>query len=180
MESIRETNEMYNGYEKLKQVSERERVTILYEYLVLGESMDQIAQRYYNNKNWIISTVCKGYSEKGGINRGRAKGATIEDVRQFIRTYPYGTYDIGITFLDFLGHSGFDSQVGFNNFNDNASYSPPKANAGKESVLELLLGGLFLGLIVWFVVGKWMGHPFVALIIIGFLVYGLVSEMKGR
>mgnify|MGYP001779567432 CR=1 FL=1 len=63
----------FSGQKQLDDTSIQERVTILYEYLVLGRSMDQIALDYYGDKNWIISAVCQGYSEKGGKNRGKVK-----------------------------------------------------------------------------------------------------------
>lgn len=76
------------------QTSNDERVEVLYRYLVQGESGTQIAESYYNNKNyaWKISAITQGYSEKAGVNRGKIV-TTRENIKKFIATYPKGTYD---------------------------------------------------------------------------------------
>lgn len=141
----------FSGQKQLDGTSIQERVTILYEYLVLGRSMDQIALDYYGDKNWIISAVCQGYSEKGGKNRGKVK-ATQEDVLRFIQAYPDGTSDIGPTLGEFLQNRSFSNTRNFgseyyktNSSND--SFSPHKESLIKthssndsSSIQDSLLG----------------------------------------
>lgn len=85
------------------QTSNDERVEVLYRYLVQGESGTQIAESYYNNKNyaWKISAITQGYSEKAGVNRGKIV-ANIDEIRLFVETYLEGTYEKGITLSTWL------------------------------------------------------------------------------
>lgn len=188
---------MFSGQKQLNQVTDHMRVTILYEYLVLGYSMDEIALSYYDDKNWAVSAVCQGYSEKGGRNRGKVR-ASQEEIWRFVHTYPNGTYDLGITLSDFLSQSGGSqysshySQINqprptyqnqydnTQNNHDNAFFSQEVGNSASSEILSLLVGALMLIVLVWFIIGKWFGHPIIALIIIGFFIYGLVEEIKGR
>lgn len=88
------------------QTSNDERVEVLYRYLVQGESGTQIAESYYNNKNyaWKISAITQGYSEKAGVNRGKIV-TTRENIKKFIATYPKGTYDKALTLSEWLEDS---------------------------------------------------------------------------
>ncbi|HEM6338642.1 TPA: hypothetical protein U2D04_000204 [Streptococcus suis] len=84
------------------QTNMEERVEVLYRYLVQGESSTQIAENYYMNKNysWKISAITQGYSEKGGVNRGRVS-VTRDELDAFVYSNPDGTYKSGLTVGDF-------------------------------------------------------------------------------
>lgn len=147
----------FSGQKQLDGTSIQERVTILYEYLVLGRSMDQIALDYYGDKNWIISAVCQGYSEKGGKNRGKVK-ATQEDVLRFIQAYPDGTSDIGLTLGEFLQNRSFSNTRNFgseyyktNSSNDSFSIQDSLLGLGCSIVVLIVLA--MTGLILkWWII----------------------------
>ncbi len=148
----------FSGQKQLDGTSIQERVTILYEYLVLGRSMDQIALDYYGDKNWIISAVCQGYSEKGGKNRGKVK-ATKEDVLRFIQAYPDGTSDIGLTLGEFLQNRSFSNTRNFGSeyyktHPSNDSFSPHKESLiGLGCSVAVLIVLAMTGLILkWWII----------------------------
>lgn len=89
------------------QTSIEERIEVLYLYLVKGESSGFIAENYYKNKNyaWKISAITQGYSESKGMNRGKVS-TTKDNIKNFIETYPKGTYDKGLTLSEWIENSG--------------------------------------------------------------------------
>lgn len=111
--------------------SVEERVEVLYRYLVKGESGQEIAEQYYNNKNyaWKISAITQGYSEKGGKNRGKVNTTKIL-INRFVSSYPHGTYKSEITLSDFLNkHHNFkldsESTIDDSEFNKGSYHYEP-------------------------------------------------------
>ena len=85
------------------ETTEEERVEVLYRYLVKGETGSYIAEDLYRNKNyaWKVSAITQGYNETGGKNRGKVN-TNKETILVFVKSYPKGTYEAGVTLLEFL------------------------------------------------------------------------------
>ena len=85
------------------ETTEEERVEVLYRYLVKGETGSYIAEDLYRNKNyaWKVSAITQGYNETGGKNRGKVN-TNKETILLFVKSYPKGTYETGVTLLEFL------------------------------------------------------------------------------
>ena len=85
------------------ETTEEERVEVLYRYLVKGETGSYIAEDLYRNKNyaWKVSAITQGYNETGGKNRGKVN-TNKETILLFVKFYPKGTYETGVTLLEFL------------------------------------------------------------------------------
>ncbi|WP_073688605.1 hypothetical protein [Streptococcus salivarius] len=165
----------FSGQKQLDDTPIQERVTILYEYLVLGRSMDQIALDYYGDKNWIISAVCQGYSEKGGKNRGKVN-ATKEDVLRFIQAYPYGTSDIGLTLGEFLQNRSFSNARNFGSESYKTHSSNDSFSSHKESSL-IGLGCSVAVLIVLAMTGLILKWWIISLIIV-FVAIGCFTDLN--
>ncbi|WP_073688606.1 hypothetical protein [Streptococcus salivarius] len=126
------------------ETTEEERVEVLYRYLVKGETGSYIAEDLYRNKNyaWKVSAITQGYNETGGKNRGKVN-TNKETILIFVKSYPKGTYETGVTLLEFLDtpvKSILNKSYNKDMLNSKNSfvYSKHNTTAGVDEVLKYI------------------------------------------